>query len=513
MAFGRRRRAGTLFVRPSRGDLVAGVSVALVLVPQSLAYAELAGLPAVHGLYAAAAAPIAASVVGSSPYLQTGPVALTSLLTIGALAPLAGTGTAEFAALAALLALLVGVARTALGLLRWGALSYLMSVPVVTGFTVAAAVLIIASQLPALVGAEGGRGGNPLTRAADVVTAPGTWSLAALGIGLATILVLLVGRRISTVFPWVLAVTVAALLVSTFEVLQAPVVGRLPSGLPPLSLALPWSAVPDLAVPALVIAVVGFAEPASIARRYAAADRHRWDPDREFVGQGLANLGAAVAGGYPAGGSFSRSALNRASGAKTRWSGAFTGLAVLAFLPFANVLSDLPTAVLAAVVIVAVISLIDLGTFLEYWRQSRPQFLVAAPTLVATLLFAPRVERGLLLGVGLALAVHLWREARLDVDTWRTDGRLYVLPHGVLYFGSAPTLDNEIRRLLAANPDAESIEIDLHRLGRVDLTGVYALRDAVAHARAAGIRITFTRIPAHAADRIRAVLGPAADDG
>ncbi len=510
----RRRGAGIVFVRPSRGDVVAGVSVALVLVPQSLAYAELAGLPPVRGLYAAAAAPVAASLVGSSPYLQTGPVALTSLLTIGALAPLAPAGTAEFAGMAALLAFLVGVARVALGLLRWGALSYLMSVPVVTGFTVAAAVLIIASQLPALVGAGSGGGTeNPLVRAVDVITAAKAWNLAAIGVGLVTMLVMLVGRRVSTVFPWVLVVTVAALLASWLGVVAPPVIGGLPSGLPSISLALPWSAVPALAVPALVIAVVGFAEPASIARRYAAADRRLWNPDREFIGQGLANLGAAVAGGYPAGGSFSRSALNRASGARTRWSGAFTGLAVLAFLPFAGVLADLPSAVLAGIVIVAVISLIDLRTFAEYWRHSRPQFLVAVPTLVATLLLAPRVERGLLLGVGLALAVHLWREARLDVDSWRADGTLYVLPHGVLYFGSAPALDGAIRRLLAANPDATSVEIDLHRLGRVDLTGLYVLRDAASYARDAGVRITFTRVPTHAADRIRAVLGSTADDG
>ncbi len=508
MRFGRQRRGSTIFVRPSTGDLVAGVSVALVLVPQSLAYAELAGLPPVQGLYAAAAAPIAASVVGSSPYLQTGPVALTSLLTIGALAPLAPTGTAEFAELAVLLALLVGVTRLALGLLRWGALSYLMSVPVVTGFTVAAALLIIASQLPALVGHEIGDGSqSPIRRGIQAVTEADAWSLAAVGIGLAAIAVMLVGRRIGRVFPWTLVVTVAALLASRLEIVQAPVIGSIPSGLPKPSLALPWSAVPDLAIPALVIAVVGFAEPASIARRYAAADRRPWNPDREFIGQGLANLGAAVAGGYPAGGSFSRSALNRASGAQTRWSGAFTGLIVLAFLPFASVLSELPTSVLAGIVIVAAISLVDPGTFLEYWRHSRPQFLVAVPTLVATLLLAPRVERGLLVGVGLALAVHLWREARLEVDSWRADGTLYLVPHGVLYFGSAPTLDNEIRRLLAANPDATSVEIDLHRLGRVDLTGIYVLRDAVSYARDAGVRIRFTRVPAHAADRIRAVLG------
>ncbi|MFW6091427.1 MAG: SulP family inorganic anion transporter, partial [Actinomycetota bacterium] len=442
------------------------------------------------------------------------PVALTSLLTIGALAPLAPTGTAEFAGLAALLALLVGVARVALGLLRWGALSYLMSVPVVTGFTAAAALLITASQLPGLLGAESeGRGArNPLVRAVDVIAAPGTWSLAAVGVGLATIVVVLAGRRISAVLPWVLVATVAALLVSTLDIVHAPAVGGLPGGLPEPVLALPWSAVPSLAVPALVIAVVGFAEPASIARLYAAAERRTWDPDREFIGQGLANLGAAVAGGYPAGGSFSRSALNRASGARTRWSGAVTGLTVFAFLPFAGVLSALPTAVLAAVVIIAAVSLIDLRTFAEYWRHSRPQFLVAVPTLLATLLLAPRVERGLLVGIGLALAVHLWREARLDIDSWRIDGTLYVLPHGVLYFGSAPTLDNEIRRLLTDNPDAESVEIDLHRLGRIDLTGVYVLRDTAQYARDAGIRLTFTHIPAHAADRIRAVLGPAADD-
>jgi SulP family sulfate permease len=496
------------FTPPTRGDLVAGVSVALVLVPQSLAYAELAGLPAVHGLYAAAAAPIAAAAIGSSPYLQTGPVALTSLLTLGAIAALAPTGTAEFAGLAALLALLVGVARVGLGLLQWGALSYLMSVPVVTGFTVAAAVLILASQVPALVSSDVPVSGNPLETAGRAVSETGDWSPVAIAIGALTVLIVLVGRRLLAVFPWVLLVTALGLVAIRLNLIDVDVVGHVPSGLPQLSLALPWSDVPALLVPALVIAVVGFAEPASIARRYATMDRRPWDPDKEFVGQGLANLGAAVVGGYPAGGSFSRSALNRQSGARTRWSGAITGLAVMAFLPFAEVMSDLPTAVLAGLIIVAAVSLIDISAFREYWQQSRAQFLVALPTFVATLLLAPHIERGLLIGIGLALAVHLWRETRLDVDSWRIGRTLYVLPHGVLYFGSAPAFQTAINGLLADNADADVVEIDLHRLGRVDLTGVYALRDIVDSAREGGTAVRFTRIPPHAAERIKAVLGP-----
>ncbi|MPZ63596.1 MAG: STAS domain-containing protein [Propionibacteriales bacterium] len=502
----RRLRLPT-FVAPTRGDLIAGVSVALVLIPQSLAYAKLAGLEPIHGLYAAAAAPIAAAAIGSSPYLQTGPVALTSLLTLGALSPLATEGSADFAAHAMLLALLVGAARLALGLLRLGAVAYLMSVPVVTGFTVAAALLITASQVPSFVGLDADEA-NPVVAAARALAAPGQWSLAAIAVGLVTIGVVVGGRRISAVFPWILLATLAGLLASEFGVVDAPRVGSIPSGLPSLALDLPWSSFADLIVPAMVIAVVGFAEPASIARKYAAEDRMRWDPDREFVGQGLANLAAGAVGGYPAGGSFSRSALSRISGARTRWSGAISGIVVLAVLPAADVLSALPLAVLAGLVILAAVSLVDITPFLDYWDHSRPQFLVAVPTFVVTLAAAPRVERGLLVGVGLALAVHLWREMRLDVEFWRDGSTLHIRPHGVLYFVSAPILETRLTALLAEHPDITAISLDLQRLGRLDLTGLYALRDLVIQARAAGITVGLDDVPAHAAERVRAVLGP-----
>jgi SulP family sulfate permease len=175
---------------------------------------------------------------------------------------------------------------------------------------------------------------------------------------------------------------------------------------------IPWADVPALLLPGLVIALVGFAEPAAIARRYAAADRKPWDSNREFVGQGLANMASGVAGGYPVSGSCSRTVLNRLGGARTRWSGAFTGLTVLAILPFASVLEPLPVAVLAGLVVAAAVWLIDIGALLMYWRWSRPQVVVVVVTVAATLLLAPRVERGLMLGVGSALVVHLWREMK-----------------------------------------------------------------------------------------------------
>lgn len=494
---------------PTRGDLLAGLSVALVLIPQSLAYAELAGLPALHGLYAAAAAPIAASLIGSSPYLQTGPVALTSLLTFGALAPLAQAGSASFIAYAALLAILVGLVRIAVGLLRWGTIAYLMSLPVVTGFTVAAALLIVASQVPGLVSVQTDAS-NPLRSAGQALTRVGDWSVAAILIGLATVVLLAAGRKISPVFPWALVAAVAGLALTGFGLVQVAEVGNIVGGLPPVSLALPWDAVPDLLLPAVVIGIVGFAEPASIARRYARADRQPWDPDREFLGQGLANLGAGIAGGYPVGGSFSRSALNRMAGARTRWSGAVTGFIVLATLPAAGILSTMPRAVLAGLVIVAAVSLVEIEPFREYWRHSRPQFLVAVPTFVVTLATAPRVERGLVVGVGLALIVHLWREARVDVAGWREGATLHVQPQGVLYFASAPAVEVRIRALLAEHPDATGLSIDLHRLGRLDLTGLYVLRDIAEHMRAIGMRIEFRGIPTHAAARARSVLGESA---
>lgn len=491
---------------PTRGDVLAAVTVALVLIPQSLAYAELAGMPVVTGLYTAVTATVAAGLVGSSRYLQTGPVALTSLLTLGALSTLAEVGSDDYVGKAALLAIVVGVVRVLLGLLRWGFVAYLMSQPVVAAFTVAASLLILASQVPSLLDARSDAA-SPVVAAGQALSAPGEWDAVAIAVGLTMIVVILVGRRWSPRYPGALLGGVGALVLSVAGVISITEVGAVPSGVPPLRLDLPWADLPRLLVPGAVIALVGFAEAASISRRYATEDRESWDPDREFVGQGLANLAAGAFTGYPAGGSFSRSSLNRLSGARSRWSGVLTGLIVLAFMPFASVLSELPKAALAGLVVASVLPLIQVQPFVQAWRLSRPQFMIAALTFLATLAFAPRVERGVLVGVGLSLAVHVWRELDISVDTWRDGTTLHVRPQGVLYFGSAPALEAQIATLVASDDNVECVVLHLERVGRLDATGVLVLQSFAEQLRGAGTGVRVQGASPQAARLLDVALG------
>lgn len=492
---------------PARGDLIAGLTVALVLVPQSLAYASIAGLDPVYGLYAAVAAPVAGALVGSSPYLQTGPVAVTSLLTFGALAPLAEPESLRFAALAGVLAVIVGVIRLLIGLVRAGPIAYLMSQPVVVSFTTAAAVLIVCTQVPALLGVDADAD-SPLTGAALALADPTAWAGADVALGLGAMAAMLAGRRLWALFPGALVAVVASTLWSRLTDYGGATVGTVD-----LRFQVPHAiAVGDLGallLPGLVIAVIGFAEPASIARRYAAEDRRPWNPNREFLGQGLANVASGAAGGFPVGGSFSRTSLNRLSGARTRWSGAITGLAVLAVLPLAGVLAALPLAVLAGLVIGAVASLVDVRTPLVYWHWSKPQFAVGVVTAASTLAFAPRVERGVILGVVAALAVHLWREMRVDVPVQVEDEVLHLLPSGVLYFGSAPAVERAIGDVLVQHPGVRRVVLHLDSVGRLDLTGALMLRDLVEEAEVAGRTLTIRGAGEHAAPLLSRVLGRA----
>ena len=498
-------RLRDFFPRPATSDLIAGFSVALILIPQALAYAELAGLPPVYGLFAAALPPIVAAVFASSPYLQTGPVAMTALLTFGALSQLAEPRSMEYVKLAALLALIVGVVRVVVGVLRAGAVAYLMSQPVVQGFTAGAAILIVASQLPTAVGAEAPNGGV-LWRAWWTLTHYQDWEAASFLIAVLAIGLVTFGRRIHPLFPSVLVAVVGALVWSVVADYTGPVVGEVPSGLPPFSLALPWSRVTDLAVAGAVIALVGFAEPASIARAFAARERTPWSPDREFLSQGAANLASGISGGFPIGGSFSRTSINHVAGARTRWSGAVTGVVVFAFLPFAGVIEDLPRAVLGAIVIAAVVKLIRVPALLSLWRYSKPQALVAYVTFGATLVLSPRIDQAVLVGIVTAIAIHLWRERVVKVDLEvRRGGVARIRPQGVFWFGSAPDLAEAMNELFDAYPEAENIEIDLSGLGRIDYSSAVMLRDLVNDARAAGYEVDVIAVPDHARTILRAV--------
>jgi SulP family sulfate permease len=470
------------------GDVVAGVSVALLVVPQSLAYAQLAGMPAARGLYAAAVPPLAAAPLSSSPYLQPGPTAISALLTFGALAPLAVPGSPSYLQLGLLLALLVGLMRLAIGLVRMGVIAYLMSQPVLMGFVPAASVLIIASQLPVALGVEDAPGGI-LHGAAWALGHPEHWNAVAIGLSLGVAAILIAAPRAHRMFPAVLVAVGAAILYSWLADYSGPTVGSVSASFPPFSVDLPWNDARSLLLPAAVIAIVGFAEAAAIARTYAAAERRRWDPNREFLGQGLANVAAGVSGGFPVGASFSRSALNRLAGARTSFSSVVTGLAVLAFLPLSSVLSPLPQAVLATIVIIAVVPLVRVVPLLRLWSYSKPQAVVGLTTFGLTLALAPHVERGVIIGVVLAVALHLWRELRLEVPS-RIEGEvLHLRPRGVLWFGSAARLEETFLRLVSEHPQATSLVVHLDGLGRIDITGALALRSTLQEARQAGLAV------------------------
>ena len=390
-------------------DVLAGISVALLLIPQSMAYAELAGLPPQIGLFASILPPIFAAFVASSPYLQTGPVALTSLLTLGALNGLADSGTTHYVGLAALLALIVGISRLLFGILKMGKMVYLMNDPVVTGFTSAAAILIIASQIPKTIGNESDVNGT-LNRAYRSLNNFENWEIESLLISGITIFLVIAGKYIHRLFPGALFVLVGGSMYSHLSDYKGPVVGEIPTGMPDLGFGLPWGSINDLLLSGVVIALIGFAEPASISRIFASQENQRWSANREFVSQGLANVASAFSGALPVGGSFSRSSLNKLSGAQSKWAGLITGVSVCVFLPFANILDRLPRATLGAVVIAAVIGLIRPKKLFFSIRHSPSEGFITWSTFIATLALSPHVERGVLVGIGFSLLFNIFQK-------------------------------------------------------------------------------------------------------
>lgn len=469
------------------GDLIAGVSVALVAVPQALAYADLAGMPPAVGLPVAAVAGLAAAPLASSPYLQTGPVAITALLAYGALAPLAEPGAGRYVLLAAVLAVLVGVIRLAIGLSRSGDLAYFMSEPVVVGFTVAAVVVIIATQVPALVGVDAVAGG-PILAAVVALVRVDAWHVPTVAMGGAVLGVALLGQWLVPRLPVIVVAVVASIAVARAGWYPGEVVGALPAVGPGLPGLPDLADVGSLIVPALVIAIIGFGDVAAIGRVYATATRTRWDADREFVAQGAANIASGLVGGFPVGGSFSRTAIAVNAGARTAWAGAISSLTVLAIVPAAALLADLPVATLAAVVVAAVLRLADVRPVLALRRYSRQQFVISTATVLLTLLLAPQVQWALIAGIALSIVAHLRRELLIGVPVERHGDVVHLHPTGVLYFASAHRLLDQMREVVA-DREVDRLVVHLDRLGRVDVTGALAVRDFVREARGLGIDV------------------------
>ncbi|MCW8888828.1 MAG: sulfate permease, partial [Gammaproteobacteria bacterium] len=409
-----------------RADIVAGITVALVLIPQSMAYAQLAGLPPYFGLYAAFLPVMIAAMFGSSKQLATGPVAVVSLLTASALIPLvAGYDTMSpaeiagaYAPLAILMAFLVGGVQLFLGVFKLGVIVNFLSHPVIVGFTNAAAMIIGLSQLNKIFGVSKTRSESFVNDIMGVLQQiPEHTHMPTLAFGIAAILILWSFKKYLPKIPGVLVAVASLTTISYlvgFEQMGGSVVGTIPEGLPALSLPnFNLELMGQLLPTAIVISLVGFMEAISIAKAMAAKTKDKIDPNQELIGQGIGNIVGSIGQSYPTSGSFSRSAVNIGAGAKTGMSSVITGLVVLITLLFLTpMLYHLPSAVLAAVIMMAVIGLINFGAVKHAWKACKHDVIASMVTFVATLGFAPHLEEGIMVGAGLAIGLYLYRSMK-----------------------------------------------------------------------------------------------------
>ncbi len=633
-----------------KADILAGLTVALVLIPQSLAYAELAGLPPYYGLYASFLPPLVAALLGSSHQLATGPVAVVSLLTATALEPLATAGSQQYIAYAILLALMVGVFQFTLGVLRLGLVVNFISHPVVNGFTNAAAIIIASSQLPKLFGVYVERAHHHHETIFNVIRAAGHYThwptlfMAALGF-----IIMFALKRIAPRIPNVLIAVVVTTALSwglefehtkvvrvadlraahagqeiekfnqairsvtrlsqeraalinnlksneqarvssealeikfavertnlqieqyknearnyrrrireflfegvrqsdgslklypageipenadgdgrfwRIQVGNAPlltdhleitgggeVVGRIPRGLPSFSLPeIDYHIVSYLLPFSVIIALLGFMEAISVAKAMAAITGQRLDPNRELLGQGLANICGAVSKSYPTSGSFSRSAVNLQSGGNSSLSSVFTSLTVVVVLLFFTpLLYHLPQSVLAAIIMMAVIGLVNIRGFIHAWTAQWYDGVISIITFVATLVFAPHLEWGILLGVVLSILVFLYKSMRPKVVdlSLGTDQVLHdcvaggleecryidvVRFDGPLFFANASYLEDQIRNRRRTKKGLKHIVISASGINDIDASGEEALSLTVERVRSAGIDISFAGV-------------------
>jgi SulP family sulfate permease len=500
-----------------KADLLAGITVALLAIPQSIAYAQLAGVPAHYGLYAALLPTLIGAMFGSSPALSTGPVAMTSLLTAASIGQLAPQGSEQFYAYAVTLALVSGLLQILFGVLRMGILLNFLSYPVLMGFINAAAIIIGLSQLPTLLGMKLAQSDHFLLDIWSTMTHLDTLHGMSLGFGLAAIALLFAFRKWAPRLPGMLAMVAILTLASYllgYARLGGIVVGDIPRGLPGLSLPqLDWPALQALIPGAFMIALISFMEAMSSCKVIAIKTRTPWDDNQELIGQGLAKLAAAASHAMPVSGSFSRSALNLAAGARTGMSSIVAAAAVLVtLLLFTPALYHLPKPVLAAIIIVAVSSLVDYASIRKAWRAGRDDGIAAIITFAATLAFAPNIQIGILAGIILSLSLLLYRMMRprvailgLHDDGALRDAQRLRLPElhpelgairfdGSLIFVNVSYFEDAILKLENNNPRLKYILIAAGGINALDASGVEVLANLAVRLRANGMTLTFSSI-------------------
>jgi len=521
------------------GDAVAGAVVTVLVIPQSLAYAMLAGLPPTMGLYASVWPVLTYAFLGSSQVLAVGPVAVTSLMTASALLPLAVAASPEYVALAMGLALLSGLMLTLAGVLRLGFLAYFLSQPVISGFVSGVAILIAIGQLPGILGITvEGRG--------VAQTLLGVWQqvqhihvpTAALGLGAVGVLWWArshlarawgrwfgapeVGAWMARMAPLVvvLAATLIVLATGGAQALGVAVVGPIEPGLPQ------WQGVfldsgqwLSLCLPALLIALIGFVESVSLAQAYALQRQQRLAPNRELLGLGVANVFSGFTGGYSVAGGFSRTVINASAGAQTPMASVVAALLMAGvMLGFSQAFEVLPVAVLSASILVSVLTLIDVQTLRQAWRYDTADAWSWVATFAGVLVAG--VEIGIGMGVVLSLAVLVWRSSRphmavvgriagtehfRNIERHRVEtlpGLIALRVDESLFFANAAALEAKVGDLLTQHSDTRCLLLILSAVNRIDTTALIMLDELERSLTLKGVQLWLAEVKGPVMDRL-----------
>jgi SulP family sulfate permease len=520
-------------------DLLAATIVTIMLIPQGLAYALLAGLPPEAGLYASVAPLLLYALFGTSRVLAVGPVAVVSLMTAAAISEQGALSGASPWAIAITLAFLSGALLLVMGVLKLGFLANFLSHPVISGFISASGLLIAASQLKTILGvrAEGQHFFEILSALAHQI--PQT-HLLTLSIGVSTIILLFWVRKglkpilersglgprladsLAKAGPVVaIAVTLALTWWLDWQTQGVKIVGAVPQGLPPLTLP-HWdpSLLKQLLLPALLISIVGFAESVSVGQTLAAKRRQRIEPNQELIALGASNLSASLSGGFPVTGGFARSVVNFDAGAQTPAAGIYTAVGIaLASLFLTPTLYFLPQATLSATIIVAVLSLVDLTIFKRTWQYSKADFAAALSTFVVTL--ALGVELGLVTGVSVSLTLFLYRTSRPHIaEVGLVPGTEHfrnVLRHTVrvnptivslrvdesLYFANSKALEDQINQVMATRQGLQHIVLLCSAINDIDASALESLELIEARLLSAGIALHLSEVKGPVMDRLQ----------
>lgn len=523
------------------GDLIAGLIVAIMLIPQGMAYALLAGLPPQQGLYASMLPLLLYGVLGTSRYLAVGPVAIVSLLTASSVGALAAQGSGEYITLALTLAFLVAVIQTSMGFLRVGFLVSFLSHPVLVGFSAAAAIVIGFSQVKSLLGISVERSEHFYEQLLEVGRHLTQTNLITLAIGVTGILILLYFknslatqlRRWNIPDAWALPITktgpllivvISTLLVVLFnlnETASVSIVGDVPAGLPPITLpsfsVATWR---TLLTTALAISFVGYMESISVAKSLASRGREKVDPNQELIALGVANFGAAFTGGYPVTGGFSRSLVNHAAGARTTLASIITAILVGFSIVFLTPLFYfIPKTILAAIIMVAVAGLIDLKTVRRVWKYDKRDAAALITTFVAVL--AIGIENGILVGAALSLILFIWRTSdphvailgklprsnfyrnvkRFNVQTWPEVALVRI--DASLYFANTKLLEQTISETVADQPLLQHLILVGTAINDVDFSALEALEGIMHSLQANDIQLHLAAFKGPVLDKLK----------